>query len=59
VLTAFFLALGLLTLAAYLSIGFELRHVADPGYVPGWLANPPTQAVPGWWPSRLAGPFKP
>jgi fumarate reductase subunit C len=59
VLTAFFLALGLLTLAAYLFIGFELQHVTNPTYVPGWLANPPTQAAPGWWPAWLAGPFKP
>lgn len=58
-LTAFFLALGLLTLAGYLSIGMELQHLDNPHYVPGWLANPPTEAAPGWWPSWLAGPFRP
>ncbi len=58
-LTAFFLVLGLVTLAAYLAIGFGLQHVENPVYVPGWLANPPTEVAPGWWPSWLAGPFRP
>ena len=40
-LTAFFLALGLLTLAAYVRIGFEHRHRAGEPYVPAFLLAPP------------------
>jgi fumarate reductase subunit C len=40
-LTAFFLALGLLTLAAYARIGFEHRHRAGEPYVPTFLLAPP------------------
>jgi fumarate reductase subunit C len=36
-LTVFFLALGLLTLAAYMKIGYEHRHQAGEEYVPSWV----------------------
>ena len=58
-ITAFFLALGLLTLAAYFKVGYELRHAGNPTYTPAWLANPPTAEPPGWWPKRLEGPYRP
>ncbi len=58
-LTAFFLALGLLTLGAYLKLGYELRFIDNPSYVPAWLANPPTADAPAWWPKRLQGPYQP
>jgi fumarate reductase subunit C len=35
-ITAFFLALGLLTLAAYMKIGYDHRHQAGEEYVPAW-----------------------
>jgi fumarate reductase subunit C len=56
-LTVFFLALGLLTLGAYLKTGYALRHVDNPVYTPAWLANPPTADAPAWWPSWLKGPY--
>ena len=43
-LTAFFIALGLLTLAAYMRIGFEHRDRAGERYVPSFLAAPPGHA---------------
>ena len=36
-ITAFFLVLGLLTLAAYMKIGYEHRHRAGEVYVPTWV----------------------
>lgn len=54
--TAFFLALGLLTLAAYFRLGHELRHEANPVYTPAWLANPPSAEAPAWWPRGLPSP---
>lgn len=57
-LTVFFLALGLLTLAAYLKIGYGLQYVENPTYVPAWLANPPTAQPPSWWPGYLPAPFR-
>jgi fumarate reductase subunit C len=52
-LSAFFIVLGLATLAAYMKIGYD--HRANPGvrYTPAWLQNPPTAAPPAWWPSWL------
>jgi fumarate reductase subunit C len=50
-LTAFFLILGLLTLAAYLKIGYELRGTNPEPYVPAWLRTPPQAEPPFWWPS--------
>jgi fumarate reductase subunit C len=43
-LTAFFLALGLLTLAAYARIGYEHRDRAGERYQPSFLAAPPGHA---------------
>ena len=57
-LTAFFLVLGLFTLAAYLRIGQEQQHLVNPVYTPAWLANPPTAAPPAWWPGYLHGPLR-
>lgn len=39
-LTAFFLALGLATLAAYMKIGYEHRALAGQPYVPTWQQAP-------------------
>jgi len=36
-LTLFFLALGILTLAAYIKIGYEHRAQVGEGYVPSWM----------------------
>jgi len=36
-LTTFFLALGLLTLAAYMKIGYEHRHRVGERYTPAWV----------------------
>ena len=36
-ITAFFLVLGLLTLAAYMKIGYQHRHQAGEVYVPTWV----------------------
>ena len=36
-LTTFFLALGLLTLAAYIKIGYEHRHRVGERYTPAWV----------------------
>ncbi len=58
VLTVFFLALGLLTLAAYLRIGAAQADIVNPVYTPAWLANPPTAEPPAWWPSYLERPFR-
>jgi fumarate reductase subunit C len=55
-LTAFFLALGLATLAAYMKIGYEHRASAGERYTPSWLRNPPQGEPPYWWPSRLQAP---
>ena len=57
-ITAFFLVLGLLTLAAYYRIGVQLPARAQPSYVPGWLADPPTAPAPAWWPGHLSGPYR-
>jgi fumarate reductase subunit C len=40
-ITVFFLALGLLTLAAYMKIGYEHRNLAGERYVPTYLRVPP------------------
>jgi fumarate reductase subunit C len=40
-LTAFFLVLGLLTLGAYMKIGYEHRHQAGERYVPAWVQPGP------------------
>jgi fumarate reductase subunit C len=39
-ITVFFLVLGLLTLAAYMKIGYEHRHRAGEEYVPTWMQQP-------------------
>jgi fumarate reductase subunit C len=54
-LSAFFIVLGLVTLAAYMKIGYDMR--ANPGarYTPPWLTQPPQAAPPMWWPSWLKG----
>lgn len=52
-LTAFFLVLGLATLAAYMKIGYEHRAAAGERYTPAWLQDPPTGEPPFWWPSWL------
>ena len=57
-ITVFFLALGLLTLAAYYRIGTQLPARAQPSYVPGWLADPPTAPAPAWWPGHLSSPYR-
>ncbi len=57
-LTVFFLALGLLTLAAYLRIGQAQQDLQNPTYTPAWLANPPTAEPPAWWPGYLERPFR-
>ncbi len=55
-LSVFFIVLGLATLAAYLKIGYEIRHVPGARYTPAWLTNPPQAEPPRWWPSRLTQP---
>jgi fumarate reductase subunit C len=52
-LSAFFIVLGLATLAAYMKIGYDNRYVADARYTPAWFTNPPQAAPPSWWPSWL------
>ncbi len=52
-LTVFFLALGLLTLAAYMKIGYEQRNAVGERYTPAWLRSPPAAEPPAWWPSWL------
>jgi fumarate reductase subunit C len=52
-LSAFFIVLGLATMAAYVKIGYANRYVAGAHYTPAWLQNPPQAAPPSWWPSRL------
>jgi len=52
-LTAFFLALGLLTFAAYMKIGYEIRYTPNEIYTPAWLQNPPAAEAPAWWPSWI------
>ena len=42
-LTAFFLALGLVTLAAYVKIGIEHADRAGEGYTPAWVHPVPTR----------------
>ncbi len=57
-ITVFFLVLGLLTLAAYLKIGYAVQHIDNPVYTPAWLTNPPTAEPPSWWPNWLPAPFR-
>ncbi len=57
-ITAFFLALGLLTLAAYMKIGYSQKDITNPVYTPPWLTSPPTAAPPAWWPKYLNTPFR-
>jgi len=57
-LTAFFLVLGLLTLAAYAKIGYENRHITGAEYTPAWLRNPPQAEPPFWWPRWMNGAAK-
>jgi fumarate reductase subunit C len=52
-LTAFFLALGLLTFAAYMKIGYQVSATPDAVYTPAWLRNPPQAEPPAWWPRWL------
>jgi fumarate reductase subunit C len=52
-LTAFFLALGLLTFAAYMKIGYQVSATPDAVYTPTWLRNPPQAEPPAWWPRWL------
>jgi fumarate reductase subunit C len=52
-LSAFFIVLGLTTLAAYMKIGYEHRFNPGVRYVPAWLQEPPTAAPPAWWPFWL------
>lgn len=54
-LSVFFIVLGLATLAAYMKIGYQNRHVPSAHYTPAWLTNPPQAAPPAWWPSWLQG----
>jgi len=58
-ITAFFLALGLVTLGAYLKVGYEQRGAVNPVYTPAWLTSPPTAAPPSWWPDHLQNPARP
>jgi fumarate reductase subunit C len=44
-LTVFFLVLGLLTLGAYMKIGYEHRHRAGEEYVPTWMQTSPRSGV--------------
>jgi len=53
VATTFFVVLGLLTLAAYLRIGYAHRAEAGVPYTPAWLQRPPAAEPPFWWPSWL------
>ncbi|HJW52482.1 MAG TPA: fumarate reductase cytochrome b subunit [Burkholderiaceae bacterium] len=52
-LSVFFIVLGLMTLAAYMKIGYA--HQDNPGvrYTPAWLQTPPQAPPPAWWPSWL------
>jgi len=52
-LSVFFIVLGLMTLAAYMKIGYA--HQDNPGvrYTPAWLQTPPQAQPPAWWPSWL------
>jgi fumarate reductase subunit C len=52
-LSAFFIVLGLATLAAYMKIGYEHRYVEGARYTPAWLQSPPQADPPSWWPSWL------
>jgi len=54
-LSVFFIVLGLATLAAYMKIGYQNRHVPGAHHTPAWLTNPPQAAPPAWWPSWLKG----
>ena len=51
--TAFFLVLGVVTLAAYAKIGYDQRHDAGARYTASWLQDPPRSEPPFWWPSWL------
>ncbi len=44
-ITVFFLALGLLTLAAYMKLGYERRHQAGEEYVPTWMRSSPPAEI--------------
>jgi len=44
-ITVFFLALGLLTLGAYMKIGYEHRDRVGEEYVPGWVQPSPPSGV--------------
>jgi fumarate reductase subunit C len=46
VLTVFFLTLGLLTLGAYMKIGYEHRDRAGEVYTPAWVKPNPTEKAP-------------
>jgi len=52
-LTAFFLVLGLATLAAYAKIGYDHADNVGARYTPAWLQDPPRSEPPFWWPSGL------
>lgn len=52
-LTAFFLVLGLATLAAYAKIGYDNRNATGQRYTPAWLLSPPQAQPPFWWPRWL------
>ena len=54
-LSVFFIVLGLVTLAAYMKIGYQNRYLPGARYTPAWLTNPPQAAPPAWWPSWLKG----
>jgi fumarate reductase subunit C len=44
-ITVFFLVLGLLTLGAYMKLGYERRHHLGEEYVPTWLRTGPAPGV--------------
>jgi fumarate reductase subunit C len=44
-ITAFFLVLGVVTLAAYMKIGYEHRDQVGERYVPTWMSPPPGEGV--------------
>jgi fumarate reductase subunit C len=44
-ITVFFLVLGLLTLGAYMKLGYERRHNVGGEYVPTWLRTGPAPGV--------------
>ena len=44
-ITAFFLVLGVVTLAAYMKIGYEHRDQVGERYVPTWMSAPPAEGA--------------